>query len=58
VGAYGVATAALAIVFVGIGIALIVETVVVGGAIGYLFGLLFVAGGVARLYVLRRSARR
>ncbi|MBW8741377.1 MAG: hypothetical protein ACJ747_00270 [Gaiellaceae bacterium] len=56
--AYGVATAALAIVFVGIGIALIVETVVVGGAIGYLFGLLFVAGGVARLYVLRRSARR
>jgi hypothetical protein len=58
VRAYGVATAALAIVFVGIGIALIVETVVVGGAIGYLFGLLFVAGGVARLYVLRRSARR
>jgi hypothetical protein len=58
VRAYGLATAALAIVFVGIGIALIVETAVVGGAIGYLFGLLFVAAGAARLYLLRRSARR
>ena len=54
---YGAATAALALVFVGIGIALIVETAIVGGAIGYLFGVLFVAAGVARLYLLRRGRR-
>ena len=52
--AYGALTAALAVVFVGIGIALIAETVVAGGAIGYLFGALFVAAGAGRLYLLRR----
>jgi len=45
------------VVFVGIGIALLVVTTVHGGsAFGYLVGVLFVALGVGRLYLLR--ARR
>jgi hypothetical protein len=51
--AYRAATALLAIVFVGIGVALIVEAVVAGGALGYVIGLLFVGAGVGRLYLLR-----
>ncbi len=47
------ATTALAVVFVGIGVALLVKTAVVGGGIGYVFGLLFVAAGAGRLYLLR-----
>ena len=54
--AYRLGTALLALVFVGIGVALIVETAVVGGGIGFVLGALFVAAGAARLYVLR--ARR
>ena len=40
---------------VGLGIALLVETVAVGGgSIGYVLGLLFVGLGIGRLYLLRR----
>jgi hypothetical protein len=48
---------AFAVVFVGIGIALIVETAILGGGIGYLIGLLFAAAGAGRFYVTwkRRS---
>jgi hypothetical protein len=46
-----VSTLAFAVVFVGIGIALIVETAIVGGGIGYLIGLLFLAAGAGRFYV-------
>jgi hypothetical protein len=53
VTAYRTATLALAVVFVGIGVALLVETAVVGGALGYVIGLLFVAAGAGRLYLLR-----
>jgi hypothetical protein len=56
VKAYRAAIVALALVFVGIGIALVVETAIAGGGIGYLFGVLFMAAGAGRLYVLR--ARR
>jgi hypothetical protein len=56
VRAYRAAIAALAFVFVGIGIALVVETAIAGGGVGYLFGVLFIAAGAGRLYVLR--ARR
>ena len=43
------------IVAILLGIALIVETVAQGGGtVGYLIGLLFVALGVGRLYLLRR----
>jgi hypothetical protein len=45
------------VVFIGIGIALVVVTAVNGGAaFGYLVGVLFVALGLGRLYLLR--ARR
>jgi 4-hydroxybenzoate polyprenyltransferase len=45
------------LVFIGLGIALLVVTVVHGGgAVGYLIGVLFVALGIGRLYLLR--ARR
>jgi hypothetical protein len=54
--AYRLGTAALALVFVGIGVALLVETAIAGGAVGFVLGGLFIAAGTARLYILR--ARR
>lgn len=45
---------AFGIVFIGLGLALAVQTARVGGAIGYLFAALFIAVGVGRLYLLRR----
>jgi hypothetical protein len=40
---------------IGLGIALLVETVAVGGgSVGCLLGLLFVALGIGRLFLLRR----
>ncbi len=40
---------------IGLGVALLVETVIVGGgSVGYLLGVLFVALGVGRLYLWRR----
>jgi hypothetical protein len=42
------------VVFVGIGIALLVVTTIHGGAaFGYLVGVLFIALGLGRLYLLR-----
>jgi hypothetical protein len=58
VRAYRAATLALAVVFVGIGVSLVVEAAIVGGVLGYVLGVLFVAAGVGRLYVLRGSLRR
>ena len=44
-----------AILFMGIGIALVIVTAVHGGAaFGYQMGTLFFALGVGRLYLLRR----
>ena len=49
--------AVFGVAFVAIGIALVIVTAVHGGAVfGYLVGVLFVALGVGRLYLLR--ARR
>jgi hypothetical protein len=49
---YGVALFAVA--FLGIGIALLVVTATHGGgAFGYLIGVLFIALGIGRLYLLR-----
>ena len=46
--------AVFAVVFVGLGIALIAVTAARGGsAFGYLMGVLFVALGLGRLYLLR-----
>ena len=47
-------TALFAIAFVGIGIALLVVATLRGGsATGYLLGVLFLALGAGRLYLLR-----
>ena len=51
---YRAGVAALALVFVGIGIALLAVTAARGGGVGYLLGALFIAAGTARLYLLRR----
>ena len=43
------------LVAIGLGIALLAETVAIGGgSTGYLLGVLFVALGVGRLYLLLR----
>jgi hypothetical protein len=43
------------LVSIGLGIALFVETVVEGGgSVGYLLGVLFIALGIGRIYLLRR----
>jgi hypothetical protein len=46
---------AFGLLAIGLGIALLVETVAVGGgSTGYLLSLLFIALGCGRLYLLRR----
>jgi hypothetical protein len=51
--------AAFSAVFIVLGATLIVETARVGGGIGYLIGVLFIALGFGRLYLARtRRARR
>ena len=53
--AYRALVALFAVVFMGIGIALVIVTAIHGGAaFGYLMGVLFLALGVGRLYLLRR----
>lgn len=47
VGAFG-------LVAIAIGIALIVRTAAEGGGVGIVLGLLFIALGAGRLYLLRR----
>jgi hypothetical protein len=43
------------LVAIGLGIALLAETIAIGGgSTGYLLGVLFVALGVGRIYLLRR----
>ena len=57
IGAYRRAVVFFGVLFIGIGLALIVVTTVNGGAaFGYIVGVLFIALGVGRLYLLR--ARR
>ena len=53
---YRGAVAVFAVVFVGIGVALIVVTAAQGGGVlGFVLGALFVAAGAARLSLLRRQ---
>jgi hypothetical protein len=48
-------TAATSLLLVGVGLAVLVESAVVGGGTaGYLFGTLFVLAGAGRLYLSRR----
>ena len=52
---YRRATAVFGVVSIGLGVALIVETASRGGgSVGYLLGVLFVALGIGRLYLLSR----
>ena len=54
---YRYAVAAFAVTFVGIGIAFLAVTAARGGgAFGFVLGILFIALGIGRLYLLR--ARR
>ncbi|HJV30180.1 MAG TPA: hypothetical protein VJ645_06655 [Gaiellaceae bacterium] len=50
-------TRVLALVLVALGLAIVVRTIAsgVGGGLGLLLGVLLVAAGVGRLYLLRRS---
>lgn len=51
---YGRAVVAFAVLFIGLGLALVVQTARAGGSLGYLLGTLFIALGLGRLYLLRR----
>ena len=51
---YRGAVATFGLLAIGLGIALIVETAIYGGGVGYVIGLLFVGLGAGRLYLLRR----
>ena len=42
---------------IALGVAIVVETAIYGGGVGYILGLLFIALGVGRLYLLRRGPR-
>ena len=48
--------ATFGLVAIALGVALIVRTAVNGGGVGIVIGLLFVALGVGRLYLLRRRS--
>ena len=55
---YARAAAGFAWVFVAIGIVLIVQTARLGGGVGYVLGVLFLAAGAGRLYLLKRRTQR
>ncbi|MGZ8782795.1 MAG: hypothetical protein ACXWZB_04790 [Gaiellaceae bacterium] len=55
---YRGAVAVLALVFIGLGVALLAVTAANGGGVvGFVLGPLFVALGVGRLALLRRGGR-
>ena len=55
---YARAVLVLALVFVGIGIALLVVTAAEGGGVlGFVLGALFIALGVGRITLLRKGGR-
>jgi uncharacterized membrane protein HdeD (DUF308 family) len=51
---YRTTTAIFGVVAIGLGIAILVQTVRVGGALGYMIGVLFIALGAGRLYLLSK----
>jgi hypothetical protein len=52
---YRSSTVVFGLISVGVGVALLVETTAQGGgSLGYVLGVLFVALGIGRLYLLRR----
>jgi hypothetical protein len=55
--AYRNATAVISVVTMGLGVALIAATVIHGGGIGVLLGVLFLVLGAGRLYLARGGRR-
>jgi len=53
-GAYRGATGLFGLAAIAIGVAILIQTAREGGGLGYLIGILFVALGAGRLYLLRR----
>jgi hypothetical protein len=53
---HGIGTAALSVLLVGIGVAIVARTAQLGGGggLGYVIGALFVAAGAGRLYLASR----
>jgi phosphotransferase system glucose/maltose/N-acetylglucosamine-specific IIC component len=51
---YRAATAIFGVLAIALGVGIVVQTARQGGGVGYLIGLLFVALGAGRLYLLRR----
>ena len=51
---YKSTVALFGVVAIGLGVALLVETAVNGGGVGYVLGLLFLALGAGRLYLVWR----
>jgi len=51
---YRSATLIFAVVAIALGLAILVQTARLGGGVGYLLGVLFVALGAGRLYLLKR----
>ena len=52
---YRRSTLVVALIFLGLGLALLVETAAQGGgSTGYLLGVLFLVLGIGRLYLVRR----
>jgi hypothetical protein len=51
---YRGATLLFAVVAIVLGLAILVQTARLGGGVGYLLGVLFVALGAGRLYLLKR----
>ena len=45
----------LAVLMVGLGVAILAITLSRGGGVGVLLGLLFIAAGAGRLYLARRT---
>jgi hypothetical protein len=54
-GARKRATAAVSLLLTALGLAVIVETIVVGGELGFLFGALLLLAGVLRIWLLRTA---
>ena len=53
---HGALTLILALVMIGLGIAIVIRTFAEGGGtVGVALGTLFVAAGAGRLYVMRRN---
>ena len=53
---YRLATQMLALAMIGLGVVMFAITAARGGGVGLLLGVLFMAAGAGRLYLLRRRS--